>query len=167
MPRRIKPPMPTGTTEVQLSPRTATPRIPSIKPQRMGRLHRHRLRQEARPSPHPGSMAIVVAWLRPQTETSTRRQTAMFTRTPGAVGTKLRALLSPLRVTQGPTLLLLKATEDKKEAAELRPGAEEGAVVVGNPGRIALVVRQAAAVAAAGAAAGNPETRSTEVSLMF
>src|SRR6266581_4493825 len=78
--------------------------------------------------------------------TSTQRQTATFTRTPGVAGTKPRELLNPPQATREPTLLLLAAMEDRKGLAGHRHMAE--AAVVGNHGRRALVVRQAAVVAA-------------------
>ena len=159
MPRPIKPPTPTEAMEAQSSPRTATPPTPSIRPQRMGRLHRHRLRQEGQPSPRPASMAIVAPRHKPQMGTSTRRQMAMSTRTPGAVGIKPRELRNPPQATPQPlnppqatqvrrqaTLRLLAAMEGRKRAAGRRPLAAAGAEVAGNRGRRALVVRRAAAV---------------------
>ena len=87
--------------------------------------------------------------------TSTQRQTATFTRTPGVAGTKPRELLNPPQATREPTLLLLAAMEGRKRAAGHRLLAEAVVAVVGNHGRRVLVVRQAAVVAVAGAVAGK------------
>ena len=64
------------------------------------------------------STATVAAWHKPQMATSMRRRTGMSTRTPGAVGTRPRGLLTTPRATQEPTLLLLAAMEGRKRAAE-------------------------------------------------
>src|SRR5947209_4167606 len=78
-----------------------------------------------------------------QTATSMRGQTAMSTRTPGAVGTKPKE----------PALLLRVAGEDSKRAAAHQPLA--GAV--GNPEPRVLVVRQASVAGAAGVAGSQQD----------
>src|ERR1700722_14619867 len=85
--------------------------------------------------------------------TSMRRRTAMSTRTPGAVGTKPKGRLNP-QATREPTPLLLTGMESRQRAAGRRPLAAVAAAV-GNPGRIVLVVRQAAVVVAGGVVVGR------------
>src|SRR4051812_33262415 len=79
---------------------------------------------------------VMRLWAKPQTATSMRGQTAMFTRTPGAVGTKPREAV------------LLRVAGGRKRAAGHRPLAE----AAGNPGPRVLAVRQASVVVAAGIA---------------
>src|SRR5258708_1019650 len=170
MPRRIKPPTPMGATEARSTPRTATLRTPSIKLPRKDRWDRYRLRRVAKVSPRRARTATMRPPAKLQVEPSTRRQTAMSTRTPGAVGTRHRALpITPLatRAHRATTRLLLTAMESSQRPAGHRP-LVAAAEAVGNPGRRALVVRQAAVVVAAGAVAGKPrgthQTKPTFVS---
>src|SRR5271165_308254 len=142
--RRIRRPTPMGATEARSSPRTATRHTPSIKPRRKGQWARYRLRRVAKVSPHRARMAIMLLRDKPPVEPSMRRQTAMSTRTRGAVGIKPKARAITPQATRGPTLLPLAAMEGRRRVADHRPLAEAVVEVVGNPGRRVLVVPQAA-----------------------
>src|SRR5208337_949398 len=148
--RRIKHPTPMGATEARSSQRTATPHTPSIKPPRKGQWARYRLRRVAKVPPRRARTAIMLLRDKPQLEPSMRQQTAMSTRTRGAVGIKPRARAITPQATRGPTLLPLAAMEGRRRAADHRPLAEAG----GNRGRRVLVVRQAAVGEVAGEANG-------------
>jgi hypothetical protein len=150
---RVKPPTLTGTTEARLSPRTARVRTPSIRPLRKDLWDRYKRRRVARVLPRQERTATL-PWARLQMATSMRPQTAMLTRTPGAVGSKLRELRGPLQVTREPIPRLQRDGDSRREAAG-HPLSAEAGEAVGNPGRRALVVRQAAVVAAGGAVAGK------------
>ncbi|HTF61756.1 MAG TPA: hypothetical protein VK638_03490, partial [Edaphobacter sp.] len=141
---------PMGTMEARSFQRTATPRTPSIKRPRQGQWELYKLRKVARGLPHQ-AFTVGGRWAKQQVGTSTRRQTAMSTRTPGAVGIKLTELLNPPQATQGPTLPLLAAMQGRKEVAGPLPLAE----AVGNPGRRVLVVRTAAVAVVVGEVAGE------------
>jgi hypothetical protein len=96
-----------------------------------------------------------VGWHKPQMATSMRRRMEMSTRTREAVGTRHRVLLNPPQAIPAQTRLQLKAMEHSQGVLSRRHLAEAEEVVVGNPGRPALVVRRAAVAAAAGAVAGK------------
>src|SRR5271170_7147757 len=110
---------------------------------------RCKLLPEARALLRPAHMATLPR-AKPQMATSMRPPTAMSTRTPGAAGSKLRELRNLPQATRELIRLLPRGGAGKKRAAphRLSVGAAE---VVGNPGRTAHVVRQAAVVAAVGA----------------
>src|SRR5450759_1226436 len=146
--RRIKPPTPTAATAARSSQRTAILLTPSIKPPRRGLWEQYRLLRAVKVPLRRASTAIVRLRARQPMATSMRRQTGMSTRTPEAVGIRPKALVITPRVTREPTLLLLGAMGGSKRAAGHRPLAE--AEAVGNPGRRALVVRQAEAGEGAG-----------------
>ena len=142
----IKVPTPMGALEARCIQRTARLQLPSIKQLRKEPLHQRRTRAVARLLPARES-TTALPWVRPPVVTSTLQRTAKPTATPEAAGNKrVEALAIPP---------LLKAGDNRKRAAGHRPSAE--AVVAGNPGRIVLVARQAEAVVAAGAAAGEPD----------
>ena len=129
-------------------------RTPSIKRPRKGLRAQCKPWRAAKVLPRRAHTAVLPR-VKPQVATSMRQQTAMYARTPGAVGIRHRGPLTRdlLQATQEPTLLLRAAMEGRKRAAGHRCLAAE-AEVVGNPDRRALVVRRAAVAVVAGEANG-------------
>jgi hypothetical protein len=130
----------------------ATPRTPNIKQQRQGRQAVYKPPRAAKAWRQQGRTAIVVPQDKPQMAISMLQQTEMFTRTPGAAGTKPRELQNlhqAIRVLQQLILPLRAATVDNKKAVGRLPGAEE-AVGAGNRDNLALEVQQVAAGAVVG-----------------
>lgn len=143
---RVKPLTPTEAMEAQPFQRTARPRTRSIRLPRKVLRAECRLRRAAELLPRRAQTAALPR-AEQQAATSMRQQTGMSTRTPEAAGIRPRGPLTrdPLQRTQELTLLPPAAMEHRKGAAGHRRLAEAEAEMVGNPDRLALVVRRAAA----------------------
>ena len=150
---RIKLPTLMETPAARSSQRTARRRTPNIKRPRKDRWERYKLRAVARVLPRP-VQAAVQRRVKRQMATNTRPQTGMYTRTPGAVGSKLRGLRNRAQVTREP-MLQQRDGDSRRTAAGHQPLAAAAAAAVGNPGGRAPAVRRAAVGGVVGAVAGR------------
>jgi hypothetical protein len=138
---RSKAPMPMGAGEARRSRKTEPLQTPSIKRPLKEPRRRCKLRTVPRLMARRVKTATAPPWVRPQTATSMRQQTATPIKTLAVVG----------RIQmEVPTPLLPGAMEGRKRAADRRPSVE-AAAEAGNPGRrVRVVLRVEAAVGVAG-----------------